>query len=81
MKRRMLGSAISVLVLALMAGGSVRAAESTPSTPPSKRYILPCGRPRMLIVTASELTNDLRCGDRLWRFVLSLATISPSTFS
>jgi hypothetical protein len=35
----------------------------------------------MLIVTASELTSDLRCGEGLWRRVLSLAMISPSTFS
>ena len=35
--------------------------------------------PRMLMVTASELTSDLGRGDALWRRVLRLAMISPST--
>ena len=51
------------------------------TTAPAKCQTSPCGLPRMLIVTASELTSDLRCGDGLWRRVRSLATISPSTFS
>ena len=50
-------------------------------TEPAKCQTSPCGLPRMLIVTASALTRFLRGGDALWRRVLSLAMISPSTSS